>query len=76
MLVLSRKHREAVVIGGAGGFARLIKVTVVEISSGRVKLGIEVDNDVPVHRFEVFERINAGSQSCEPLDGSAEPLDS
>ena len=57
MLVLSRKNDEAVVIGGSEGFERMIKVTVVEIKNGRVRLGFEADADVPVHRLEVWERI-------------------
>jgi carbon storage regulator CsrA len=57
MLVLSRKSDEAVVIGGSVGFERMIKVTVVEIRNGKVRLGFEADADVPVNRLEVWERI-------------------
>jgi sRNA-binding carbon storage regulator CsrA len=45
MLVLTRKSQEAVVVGGVGGFAHLLKVTVLEIRSGKVRLGFEVDAD-------------------------------
>jgi len=58
MLVLTRKNRESVVIGGDDGLHRLLKVTVLEITGGRVRLGFEVDADVPVHRSEVWERIH------------------
>lgn len=68
MLVLSRKSQESVVVGGAGRFERLLKVTVLEINAGKVRLGFEVDADVPVHRLEVWERIRAGS----PPDSSTE----
>jgi carbon storage regulator CsrA len=57
MLVLSRKNGEAVVIGGSEGFDRMIKVTVVEIKNGRVRLGFEADTDVPVNRLEAWERL-------------------
>ena len=57
MLVLSRKNDEAVVIGGSAGFERMIKVTVVGIKNGHVRLGFEADADVPVNRLEVWERI-------------------
>jgi carbon storage regulator CsrA len=50
-----------VVVGGSGGFERLLKVTVLEINGGKVRLGFEVDKDVPVHRSEVWERIQATS---------------
>ena len=66
MLVLSRKKQEAVVVGGSGGFERLLKVTVLEINPGTVRLGFEVDKDVPVHRLEVWERIHATSQPVYP----------
>ena len=56
-MVLSRKNDEAVVIGGSDGFERMIKVTVVGIKNGHVRLGFEADADVPVHRLEVWERI-------------------
>ena len=60
MLVLSRKSRQSVVVGGSGGFHRLLKVTVLAIQGAKVKLGFDVDGDVPVHRSEVWQRIQAG----------------
>ena len=59
MLVLSRKNGEAVVVGGAGGFLGLLKVTVLKALHGKVTLGFEVDAAVPVHRLEVWERMCA-----------------
>jgi carbon storage regulator len=59
MLVLSRKSQESVVVGGTDGLHRLLKVTVLGIRGSHVKLGFEVDTDVPVHRSEVWERIRA-----------------
>ena len=57
MFVLSRKNRESVVIGGSDGFHRLLIVTALGIRGTNVKLGFEVDDDIPVHRSEVWERI-------------------
>ncbi len=51
MLVLSRKTQEAIVLGDN------IVVTVVAIHGDRVRLGIEAPKDVPVHRGEVYQRI-------------------
>jgi carbon storage regulator CsrA len=59
MLVLSRKPQQAVVVGGSAGFERMLKVTVLEVDRGKVRLGFEVDKDVPVHRWEIWERIHA-----------------
>ena len=62
MLVLSRRNRESVVVGGTNGFERLLTVTVLGIHGANVKLGFEVARDVPIHRSEVWERINAEGQ--------------
>ena len=57
MLVLTRKSNESVVVGGSGRFESLLRVTVLEIKSGTVRLGFEADASIPVHRSEVWERI-------------------
>jgi carbon storage regulator len=59
MLVLSRKTQESIVVGGADRFEKMIKITVLDIKGGKVRLGIEADEDVTVHRSEVWERIVA-----------------
>jgi carbon storage regulator CsrA len=74
MLVLSRRKLEAVVVGGAGGFERMLKVTVLEIVAGKVRLGFEVDKEVPVHRWEVWERIRAGIRPNSATEGPAPPV--
>jgi carbon storage regulator len=73
MLVLSRKSQESVVIGGPDGSAPLLKVTVLEIRGGKVRLGFEADADLPVHRLEVWERIRADDRSAGPSVGSSVP---
>lgn len=57
MLVLTRKIQESVVVGGSDRFQRILKVKVLEIRGDKVKLGFDVEADVPVHRLEVWERI-------------------
>jgi len=74
MLVLTRKNRESVVIGGADGLHRLLKVTVLEITGARVRLGFEVDADIPVHRAEVWERICAVRPPGSLMEDSAAPV--
>ena len=63
MLVLLRKDRESVVIGGSDGVHRLLKVTVLGIQGANVKLGFEVDPGVPVRRSEVCKGIGANGRS-------------
>lgn len=67
MLVLSRKLQEAVVVGGCTGFERMLTVTVLEIDGGKVRLGFDVDRAVPVHRWEVWERIRASGLPESPV---------
>lgn len=52
MLCLTRRIGESVIIADGK-----IKVTVVEIDGGKIKLGIEAHQSIPVHRGEVWERI-------------------
>jgi carbon storage regulator len=66
MLVLSRKSQEAVVVSGANGSEQVLKVTVLAVCNGRVKLGFEAGDDVPIHRAEVWERIRAESAAGDP----------
>jgi carbon storage regulator len=73
MLVLSRKIRESVVIGGADGLHRLLKVTVLSISGSQVKLGFEVDSDVPIYRQEVWERINGNGKTAISIEEMPQP---
>jgi carbon storage regulator CsrA len=51
-----------VIVDGFNSPERAIKVTVLEIKGGNVRLGFEVNQDVPVHRTEVWERIQAGGR--------------
>jgi carbon storage regulator CsrA len=60
MLVLSRKRRESVVVGGATGVQSMFKVTVLEIRGGTVKLGFEADPSIAVQRSEVWQRNRTG----------------
>jgi carbon storage regulator CsrA len=71
MLVLSRKRTESVMIGGFDGVHGPCKVTVLAVCRTKVKLGFEVDADVPVHRTEVWERIQAGGEPQVLLGGPA-----
>jgi carbon storage regulator CsrA len=74
MLVLTRKSQESVMVGGSGGFAHLLKVTVLEIRSGKVRLGFEVDAGIPVHRLEVWEQIRASARPDTSTAGLAAPV--
>ena len=55
MLVLTRRPSESIII------ANNIKITVVSVGPGRVKLGIEAPADVRVDRQEIHEKIEQSS---------------
>jgi carbon storage regulator CsrA len=74
MLVLSRKSLQSVVVGSPGGLAPLLKVTVLEIRGGKVRLGFEGAAEVPVHRLEVWEQIRAGDRPERPTGAPAAPV--
>jgi carbon storage regulator CsrA len=73
MLVLSRRIQESVVVGEADRFQRVLRVKVLEINGEKVKLGFDVDPDVPVHRLEVWERINGNGRITGPTAVTAPP---
>lgn len=56
MLVLSRKKSETIIIGGSAMQTPEVRIVVLEISNGVVKLGIEAPRSVAVHRMEVWDR--------------------
>ncbi len=65
MLVLSRKAGEAIVVGDD------IKLRVLEVKGGLVRIGIEAPEDVSIHREEVFMKIldeNLKAASEAPTD--------
>jgi carbon storage regulator len=74
MLVLSRKSRESVVVGGSRSFEQLLKVTVLEIQNDRVRLGFEAPAEIPVHRSEVWERIRAAGEPDATREDTATPI--
>jgi carbon storage regulator CsrA len=65
MLVLTRRNRESLVVGGSHGADHLLKVTVLEIRRGSVVLGIEGDRTIPVYRSEIWKRMQAYDDACE-----------
>ena len=51
MLILTRKLGENIRIGDK------VKITVLDIKGGQVKLGIDAPPHIAVHREEIYERI-------------------
>jgi carbon storage regulator len=51
MLILTRRVGETVMVGDD------VTVTIVGVTGTHVRLGISAPKDVPVHREEIYERI-------------------
>ncbi len=58
MLVLTRKVGEGIIIGDD------IRITVVELKGGGVRIGIDAPREMKVHRQEVFDRIKQENQEA------------
>ena len=61
MLVLSRKKLEGVIVDLRKWGLGLAKITIVEIRGDKTRLGLDFEKEVPVHRTEVFDAIEARS---------------
>lgn len=66
MLVLTRKPGEQIVIGNG------IRVTVVSVGPGRVKIGVEAPPEVRVDRAEIHEKVLAEQGDVLAAVGRAE----
>lgn len=64
MLILTRKEGESLRLGED------IKITVVSVKGGHVRLGITAPRDVAVHREEIYERIARESPQTAPDEES------
>jgi len=73
MLVLTRRHQEAVVISGTNGLEQVVKVTVLDVRGSNVRLGFEASDEVPIHRAEIWDRICAERRISNPLQGAEQP---
>jgi len=66
MLVFTRKCEESVMVGGPRDFERVLKVTILEIKGGRVKLSVDVTDDALVDRWEVWQRVRSSDRPSNP----------
>ena len=68
MLVLSRRVEESGVVGAANELSRLLIVTVLGIHNGVVKLGFKAHDDIPIPRWEVWNRLTAQNLEADSPD--------
>ncbi|UNH40432.1 carbon storage regulator CsrA [Moellerella wisconsensis] len=53
MLVLTRRASEVLIIGDD------IKITILSIKGNQVRIGVDAPKNIPVHREEIYQRIQA-----------------
>ncbi|MEW5250893.1 carbon storage regulator [Microbulbifer sp. 2201CG32-9] len=59
MLVLTRRQKQTVVIGND-----LVRFTILSINNkGEVRVGIEADKAISIHREEIYKRVKCGEAS-------------
>ena len=58
MLVLSRRMGESLII------ADDIRLTILGISGGQVRLGIEAPKEISIHREEIYQKIQQEQQEA------------
>ena len=64
MLIITRKLGEQITIDDD------IVITLLEIKSGQVKIGIKAPKDVTIHRREIYERIRQENLKSLQIDTS------
>ena len=60
MLILTRKTGESIMIGDS------VLVKVLGVRAGQIKIGVDAPKDLPVHREEIYKRIQ--EEQAEPDD--------
>lgn len=69
MLILTRKAGESVVVGNS------IRITVIELTHGTVRLGFEAPTDVSIYREEIYQEIVEANRAAfgAPAPDAADP---
>ena len=71
MLILCRRAGETVFVGD------IIQVTVLAVKGNQVRIGFECPPEIPVHREEVYRRIQAEKEAgLTPMPARQMSLDS
>jgi len=61
MLVLTRKTGETIVVGNS------VRITIIESSSGAVRLGFEAPAEVSIYREEIYREIAEANRAAIEL---------
>ena len=61
MLILTRKTGESIMIGDS------VLVKVLGVRAGQIKIGVDAPKDLPVHREEIYKRIQEEQAAPDDL---------
>lgn len=64
MLILTRRVNETLMIGDD------VTVTVLQVNGSQVRLGINAPRHIPVHREEIYERVQTERQLAKTDTGN------
>jgi len=60
MLILTRKKGECIVIGDA------IRIQILNVQGGHIRIGIDAPNTIPVHREELLDAVGDAEDHVLP----------
>jgi len=67
MLILTRRIHETIVI------ADNVRITILGIKGNQVRVGVDAPKSVPVHREEIYQRIQREAQGNGAQNNAHEP---
>ena len=67
MLVLTRTEDQKLIIGD-----NKVCITILEVRGNKVRIGIEAEKDITIHREEIFNKISKPSPTLEVVESVAE----
>lgn len=61
MLVITRKPSQSFMVGDQ------VRISVISVTSGKVRIGIEAPDDVRIFRSEICQEANGGHERSAPV---------
>ena len=69
MLVLTRRIGETIRIGDD------VSISILDVQNGQVRVAIDAPREIPVHREEVYQVVQAENRQAADTARSADPAD-